>query len=132
MGPHSEEVSPEQIRERMADTRAALAANLELLRARATPKALISHQLTGARKKLHGAGDRAARPLHKASSGARNASSGAIGAAEHTMERVGSPIRGVVGAARQQLADRPMLLGLGAVLLGAVTGVLLPGPRFDR
>ncbi|MGA8117942.1 MAG: DUF3618 domain-containing protein [Actinocatenispora sp.] len=123
MGAHPEEMTPEMIRERMADTRAAMTANIEQLRDRVSPRALVSHRLSGARKKLHGAGDRVAHPLHKASSGTR----GAIGGAGHTTARVPAQMRRVTDTMRRQLTERPMLIGLAALLLGAAAAALLPG-----
>lgn len=125
MGAHPEEMTPEMIRERMADTRAALSANLDQLRERATPRALLSHRISSARHKLHGAGDRAARPLRKASSGAR----GAIGSAGHATERLPAPMHRITATMRRQVSERPMLMGLAALLAGAAAAVVLPGHR---
>lgn len=105
MAAQPEEVSPEQIRERMADTRAAMTARLELLRAQATPRALLTRRLPGARHKPHDA-----RPTGDP-------------AADDTSRP------GLAGTVYRQLRQRPVLVVAAVALLGAAAAVLLPGPR---
>lgn len=114
MGPQPEEVTPEQIRERMADTRASLAANLDQLREAANPRTLLARQLSAARHKRSGGRT----PLPARDSGSA------------PVEDTGpNPARAAVDTVRRQIAQRPMLAGLAALLVGAATAVLLPGPR---
>jgi hypothetical protein len=112
MGPQPEEVTPEQIRERMADTRASLAANLDLLRDAANPRTLLTRQLTAARR-------------HKPAGGRTPLPAGDSDSSDAAPKRA----RAAVATVRRQIGRRPMLAGLAALVIGAATAVLLPGPR---
>jgi hypothetical protein len=120
MGPKPEEVTPEQVRERMADTRASAAENFEKLREQANPRTMLTRQLTSARHLLHGAEQRAVSPI-------KRASGSAVEAAEHAVDRVPEPVFGALGSVRRQIAQRPALAGLAALLVGAAVALLLPG-----
>jgi len=114
MGAQPEKVTPEQIRERMADTRASLSANVEAFRARATPRALVQEL------------------LHRRGGGSPLAAGGADGNTDRDAagtEEAPSPVRIVAGLVGRQLTDRPLLCGVAAVMLGAAIAVLVPGPR---
>jgi uncharacterized protein DUF3618 len=104
MAAQPEEVSPEQIRERMADTRAAMSARLELLRAQATPRALLTRGLSGGRHKRH----------DDQHDGAADAD---------------RPQPGLAGTVYRQLRQHPVLVVAAVALLGAAAAVIIPGPR---
>ncbi|WP_203655593.1 DUF3618 domain-containing protein [Actinocatenispora rupis] len=106
-------MTPEQIRERMADTRRSMENNLDRLREAANPRTMLTRQLAAARHKR--AGGRTPLPA----GGASSADDG---------ER-GNPARAAVDAVRHQIGARPIVAGLAALLIGAVTAVLVPGPR---
>lgn len=103
MAAQPEEVSPEQIRERMADTRAAMSARLDLLRAQANPRAMLTRRLPGGRRKP--------------------------GAPASTDNAEPGRVRGLAGTVYRQLRHRPVLAVTAVALLGAAVAVLLPGPR---
>lgn len=112
MGAQPEKVTPEQIRERMADTRASLSSNVHAFRDRATPRALaqdLLHRRRGGRT-----------PLPAGSTDA----DGSAGA-----EEAPNPVRMVAGRLGRQLAERPLLCGAAALVIGVAVAVLVPGPR---
>jgi hypothetical protein len=112
MGAQPEKVTPEQIRERMADTRAALSANVHAFRDRANPRALaqdLLHRRRGGKTPL---------PAGSTSTGELARS-----------EEAPSPARVVAGLVGRQLAERPLLFGAAALVIGVAVAVLIPGPR---
>lgn len=114
MGAQPEKVTPEQIRERMADTRASLSANVHAFRDRATPRALaqdLLHRRRGGRSPL---------PVGSAEE------PGSTGAGT---EEAPNPVRMVAGLVGRQLAERPLLCGAAALVIGVAVAVLVPGPR---
>lgn len=120
MAAHPEEVTPEMIRARMADTREALGANLDRLREKASPRAILKHQLSGARGRLSRAEHKALSPFHRSADHADP---------EPGPERAGGPLRSVGATVRRTVAARPVLAAGLAVGLGVALAVLLPGPR---
>ncbi|WP_203959961.1 DUF3618 domain-containing protein [Actinocatenispora thailandica] len=108
-------MTPEQIRERMADTRAALSANVHAFRDRATPRALaqdLLHRRRGGRSPL---------PAGSAGAGEQSDSAGT--------EQAPNPVRIVAGLVGRQLAERPLLCAAAALAVGVAVAVLVPGPR---
>ena len=118
MGAQPEKVTPEQIRERMADTRASLSANVHAFRDRATPRALAQDLLHRRRS--------GRTPLPAGSTG----TAGEIESADSAgTEEAPNPVRIVAGLVGRQLAERPLLCGAAALVIGVAVAVLVPGPR---
>ena len=109
MAAQPEEVTPEQIRERMADTRAAVETHLDRLREEASPRAILARRLPGGRNH----------------SGAGRSSSRQSAARQ-------SAVPGIVGRLRHQVTQRPILVAVAAIAVGVAVAVLVPGPRSKR
>jgi Protein of unknown function (DUF3618) len=131
MAAHPQEVTPEMIRERMADTREALAADLERLRERANPKAILRHQLSATKGRLFRAEHKALAPFHRSSASADHtdpADPADDGEAGHR----GGRLRSVGSAVRRTVTARPALAAGVAAGIGVALAVILPGPRRGR
>jgi hypothetical protein len=132
MAAHPEEVTPEMIRARMADTRESLAANLDRLREKASPRAILRHQLSGAKGRLSRAEHKALAPFHRSADHADPA-----GPADTDPEPGAEPGGGRLRAAgatvratvRRTVAARPVLAAGVAVGIGVALAVLLPAAR---
>jgi uncharacterized protein DUF3618 len=125
MAAHPEEVTPEMIRARMADTRESLAANLDRLREKASPRAILRHQLSGAKGKVSRAERKALSPFHRSADHADPdgpADDAEPGPAAGRLRSVGSTVRRTVAA-------RPVLAAGLAAGLGVALAVLLPSRR---
>lgn len=120
MAAHPEEVTPEMIRARMADTREALAANLDRLRDKASPRNILRHQLSGAKGRLSRAEHKALSPFHRTADHADP---------EPGPERAGGPLRSVGSTVRRTVATRPVLAAGLAAGLGVALALLLPTRR---
>jgi hypothetical protein len=126
MAAHPEEVTPEMIRERMADTREALATDLERLRERANPKAILRHQLSATRGRLfHRSAASAGHDDHAGPDGSADPAAG-------EPERRGGRLRSVGAAVRRTVTARPALAAGVAAGIGVALAVILPGPRRGR
>ena len=128
MAAHPEEVTPEMIRARMADTRESLAANLDRLREKASPKAILRHQLAGAKGRLSRAEHKALTPFHR-SAGHADPAGPAEADPEPGAEPAGGRLRSVGATVRRTVAARPVLAAGVAAGIGIALAVLLPGPR---
>ncbi len=128
MAAHPEEVTPEMIRARMADTRESLAANLDRLREKASPKAILRHQLSGAKGRLSRAEHRARSPFHRSADHADPAGP-ADTDPEPGAEPGGGRLRSVGATVRRTVAARPVLAAGVAVGIGVALAVLLPAAR---
>jgi hypothetical protein len=130
-------VTPEMIRDRMADTREALAADLERLRERANPKAILRHQLSATKGRLFRAEHKALAPFHRSAAGADQAdNTGPDGPADPADDgeagHRGGRLRSVGSAVRRTVTARPALAAGVAAGIGVALAVILPGPRRGR
>lgn len=130
MAAHPEEVTPEMIRARMADTRESLATNLDRLREKASPKAILRHQLSGAKGRLSRAERKVAAPFHHSADHDADPAgpAGDTDDLEPGPDRSGRRLRSAGGAVRRTVAARPLLAAGLAAGLGVALAVLLPGP----
>lgn len=119
MAARPEEVTPEEIRARMADTRADLATGLDRLADGLNPRSIVRRQLGAVMGRLHGHGD-------GRGDGRGDGDVPSAGAGPADEEEGGE---GRLGALLRTVSERPALAAGVAAVAGAVVGLLLPGPR---